>query len=75
MTKRIYFKVVNVAEDAPLAVSFFQSDTHSDLAGYVTSCAKAWMVSPDDVRMFVFATKKEWEDAAIEYAGFLSKNR
>lgn len=75
MTKRIYFKVENVAEDAPLAMSFFQSDTHSDLAGYVTSCAKAWKVSPDDVRMFVFATKKEWDCAAIEYAESVSINR
>lgn len=75
MTKKIYFKVVNVAEDAPLDTLFFQSDTHSDLAGYVTSCAKAWKVSPDDVRLFLFSTKEQWDTAAMMYAEYVSKNR
>lgn len=69
MSKYIYLLVFDNTKEwhDPKCCSFYRHHTNSDMAGYVTAKAEMNMVSPDDIRMFIYESKKNWEEARRDW--------
>lgn len=70
MSKIIYFVVMDLTKpnDSPDAKVFYSQNTSNDFAGVLLDFAKRNGTSPNDCRLFIYDTKKDWERNRLHYA-------
>lgn len=63
MSKRIYLHLIDtsVRPEDPRSFQFVEQPSTNDIAGLVLSMARANESSPEDIRLFVSPTKREWD--------------
>ena len=69
MSKYIYLLVFDRSRDwhDPNCCDFLKLPLGTDLAGHITSKAKRNNTTPDNIRMFVYESKRIWDGQRTEW--------
>lgn len=67
--KHIYFQVIDISKaSTDVNYSYFgEAPINHDIAGYVTSMANRNKSNINDIRLFIFESKKAWNEAMREW--------
>lgn len=67
--KHIYFQLIDISKDCESRdyAYYGRSPINCDLAGWITSMAYHNKSSISDIRLFIYPTKKQWDDVRTEW--------